>query len=280
MNYIDLHVHTTASDSTASPSLAVEIAAENKIAAIAVTDHDNAGGCEEAMRRGKELGVEVVPGIEISTKYGVSVHILGYYMNMNDRCLKAKLRSIVDDRDERNRRVTELMAADGIPVTYEEMQRRFGDVIGRPHFGQILVENGLCTDVKDAFQHYVGKGMRYYVPRHIIPLDEAVRIIADAGGIPVLAHPFQYKKDDSELRELIDVCMDNGLMGMECFYSGYGPEQTAYLEALAREYRLLVTGGSDFHGENKPYIHLGSGRNGELRVPYSLLEELKKHRKF
>ena len=151
MKRIDLHVHTTASDSTASPAEAVRLAKEAGLSAIAITDHDTVSGYAEAAEAGKKYGVEVVPGIEISTKYGRAVHILGYYIDPDSDKLAPVLEWVVHDRDERNRKMAELMEADGLPVSYEEMHRRFGAVIGRPHFAEVLVELGLAKDIRDAF---------------------------------------------------------------------------------------------------------------------------------
>lgn len=276
MKKIDLHVHTTASDGTATGREVVELAAQSGLAAVAVTDHDTVSGYAEAAKAGAELGVEVVPGIEISTKYGGAVHILGYYIDPNSDKLRPVLDWVVNDRDERNRKMAELMAADGLPVSYDDMRRRFGDVIGRPHFADILVELGMANSVQDAFDRYVEKGQRYYIPRTILPIESAVEIICAAGGVPVLAHPFQYKRDDAGLREIIEYCMAHGLRGMECRYSGYDAEMVAYLERLADEYGLVKTGGSDFHGSNKPHIALGTGIKGNLNVPYEFLSELKR----
>lgn len=276
MKKIDLHVHTTASDGTAAGREVVELAAQSGLAAVAVTDHDTVSGYAEAAKAGAELGVEVVPGIEISTKYGGAVHILGYYIDPNSDKLRPVLDWVVNDRDERNRKMAELMAADGLPVSYDDMRRRFGDVIGRPHFADILVELGMANSVQDAFDRYVEKGQRYYIPRTILPIESAVEIICAAGGVPVLAHPFQYKRDDAGLREIIEYCMAHGLRGMECRYSGYDAEMAAYLERLADEYGLVKTGGSDFHGSNKPHIALGTGIKGNLNVPYEFLSELKR----
>lgn len=271
MREIDLHVHTTASDGTCTPREAVACAAKLGLRAIAITDHDTISGHAEAIAAGKEYGVELVPGIEVSTTYGVAVHILGYYVAE----LVPVLANMVNDRDERNERIAALMAADGLPVSYAEMQKRFGEAIGRPHFGRILVELGLAESVSDAFVRYLGRDMRYFIPRHIVDIDTSVEALVESGGVPVLAHPFQYKKNDAELRELIERCMEHGLRGIECRYSGYDAQQTAYLERLAEEYGLLKTGGSDFHGDNKPHISLGTGIAGELDVPYAWLEALR-----
>ncbi len=271
MREVDLHVHTTASDGTVAPRELVRRAAEMGLRALAITDHDTIFGHAEAMAAGLDYGVEIIPGIEISTKYGTAVHILGYCLED----LVPILGTIVSDRDRRNRKIAELMAADGLPVSYRAMKERFGPAIGRPHFGRLLVEFGLAADVNDAFARYVGKGQKYYIPRTSIDLDSSVEAVAASGGVPVLAHPFQYGRDDAQLRALIKRCMDHGLRGIECRYSGYDAGQTAYLERLAEEYGLLKTGGSDFHGGNKPEICLGSGIRGELAVPYEWLERLK-----
>lgn len=274
MKRIDLHVHTTASDSTASPAEAVRLAKEAGLSAIAITDHDTVSGYAEAAEAGKKYGVEVVPGIEISTKYGRAVHILGYYIDPDSDKLAPVLEWVVHDRDERNRKMAELMAADGLPVSYEEMHRRFGAVIGRPHFAEVLVELGLAKDIRDAFDRYVEKGQKYYLPRNFLSIERSIEIIREAGGVPVLAHPFQYKLDDAGLRELIEHCMESGLQGMECRYSGYSVEQSKYLGCLAEKYGLIKTGGSDFHGDNKRHISIGTG-TGHLEVPYKYLEKLR-----
>lgn len=275
MKLIDLHAHTTASDGTATPRALAELALRQGLSAVAITDHDTVLGYPELEKAGKELGIETVPGIEISTKFHRAVHILGYYIDPHSPELEPVLNWVVEDRDKRNKEMCRLMAADGLPINYEDMKKRFGEVIGRPHFADILVELGLAKNVKDAFDRYVEKGQRYYVGRTILPIERAIEIIRLSGGVPVLAHPFQYKLDDPGLRELIEYCMAQGLRGMECRYSGYGPEQSAYLEALAEEYGLIKTGGSDYHGSNKPRICMGSGIEGNLQVPYEWLERLK-----
>lgn len=278
MSRIDLHVHTTASDGTCPPAEAVELAARQGLTAIAITDHDTVLGYREASAAGERLGIEVIPGIEISTKYDRAVHILGYYIEPESKSLEPVLNWIVEDRDKRNRKMAEMMAADGLPVSYEMMHERYGAVIGRPHFAEMLVELGLASSVQDAFDRFVEKGQKYYQPRTILPIDQAVEIVVNAGGVPVLAHPYQYRMDDALLRELIEHCMGFGLRGIECRYTGYTEEMVAYLESLAREYGLIRTGGSDFHGTNKPHIALGRGL-GKLSVPDEYLMELKEEAK-
>ncbi len=274
MKRIDLHVHTTASDGTCSPSEVVRLAKEKGLAAIAITDHDTVSGYAEAAKAGEELGVEVVPGIEISTRYLGPVHILGYYLDTKSPVLNEVSEWLVKDRDRRNRKIVSLMQADGLQVSYEQMQERFGAVIGRPHFAKLLMEMGLAESINDAFARFVERGQKYYASRNFLPIERSIRLIREAGGVPVLAHPFQYKLEDAQLRDLIALCIKNGLMGMECRYSGYSEEQIEYLLALAKEYALIPTGGSDFHGSVKPHIALGDGTGG-LEVPYRFLTGVK-----
>lgn len=274
MKTIDLHIHTTASDGTESPAEAVRRARELGLGAIAITDHDTVSGCAEAVSEGQKLGLEVVPGVELSSRYGRTIHILGYFLRTNSPALTRVLDGVVAERDARNRKMAAMMAADGIPIDYEEMHRRFGPVIGRPNFGQILVELGRASSVQDAFDRFIEKGQRYYLPRKMISIERSVEVIREAGGVPVLAHPFQYRLEESALRQLIEHCMDHGLLGLECRYSLYDEEQSQYLLSLASEYGLIPTGGSDFHGSNKPQIALGTGK-GDLAVPAAWLEPLR-----
>ena len=274
MKRIDLHVHTTASDGTCTPTEVVHLAKEKGLAAIAITDHDTVAGYDEAAKAGEELGIEVVPGIEISTRYLGPVHILGYYLDPDSAGLTEVSSWLVKDRDRRNERIVALMRADGLDVDYERMRERFGAVIGRPHFAKMLVEMGIAQSINDAFARFVERGQKYYVARNFLPIERSIRLIRESGGVPVMAHPFQYKLNDAQLRELIGLCIKNGLMGMECRYSGYSEEQCRYLLSLAKEYALIPTGGSDFHGSVKPHIALGDGTGG-LCVPYRFLQGVK-----
>ena len=274
MNQIDLHVHTTASDGTASPAQVMRMARDLGLKAVAITDHDTVSGCAEAAEEGRALGVEAVPGVELSSRYGTTIHILGYFLRTESPALTRVLEAIVAERDERNRRMAAKMAADGIPVDYDQMLRRFGRVVGRPNFGQMLVELGLASSVQDAFDRFIEKGQPYYLPRKMISIERSVEVIREAGGVPVLAHPLQYRLEEPALRQLIEHCMDHGLLGMECRYSRYDEGQSHYLLRLAREYGLTPTGGSDYHGTNKPEIALGSGM-GSLEVPAEWLENLR-----
>ena len=218
-----------------------------------------------------------MPGIEISTKFRAAVHILGYYIDVNAPALGEVLEWMHRDREERNVKLCAMLREVGVDIDIERMHERFGDLVGRPHFAEIMIENGMARDINDAFERLLNKNKPFFIPRQFLSIERSVEIIREAGGIPVLAHPFQYRLDDAGLRELIGHCMDSGLEDIECRYTGYGPDMCAYLESLAAEYGLARTGGSDFHGAHKSDIRLGEGR-GELEVPYAFLEELRARR--
>ncbi len=272
MKYVDLHIHTTASDGSFSSAAVVTMAKEAGYAAIAVTDHDNTGGLPEAIAAGARLGVEVVPGIELSTAYaGGEVHILGYFIDPTADSLSDLLETALLHREERNTRICAVLRAAGIDVTMEELRAKFpGAVLGRPHIGQVMAQKGYVSDVKQAFREYLGKGARCYVPKVNMPMEQAVSRILRAGGLPVLAHPYQYELGDAGLRTLIEAAIGYGIVGMECVYSKYDAAQSAVLLALAAEYGLCPTGGSDFHGASKPDITIGT-----TKAPYGYLEGLK-----
>lgn len=274
---IDLHIHTTASDGSMSPSEAVALAKEKGLAAIAVTDHDTAEGVAEALAAGGKMAVEVVPGIEISVDYrGCGVHILGYFIDPHAEALEELLDWVVAERERRNGEIAAAMAADGLPVSLGLLHEKYPDsIIGRPHFAQCLVENGLVNSVKEGFDKYLSPGGRYYRKRQYIPIERAFDVIHRSGGKAVFAHPFQYGFSHEELLELTALLKSLGAVGIECIYSGYAPKQVEYLKGISEDFGLCVTGGSDFHGAGKPHIAMGSGTGG-MEVPYELLEKLKR----
>ncbi len=272
MSNIDLHMHTTASDGSVLPEEMPIMAKAYGLSAIAITDHDTVEGFAAAKAAGDRAGIEVIPGIEFGTKYKSSVHILGYFIDTENAALIDELQFIVFDRDNRNLAVIHKMQNDGIDVDYIEMKKRFGKVIGRPHIAQILIEAGLAESTQDAFAHLVGKGMRYYMPRETMPIERCIELIKNAGGLAVLAHPYEYKDD---VDDLITHCIDLGIDGIECRHSSHNRKQMAYLEQFADEHGLLKTGGSDFHGYDvKPDISPGTGK-GQVSVPYEWLDKLK-----
>ena len=271
MRRVDLHVHTTASDGAMTPSEVVSYARDLGLHAIAITDHDTAAGLGEALEAGARLGLEVVPGIELSVDYqGHGIHLLGYFLDPDAPALRELLAWVVAERRARNRQMAEAMQADGIDIRLAQLEQAHPDaVIGRPHFAQELTALGLAADVDDAFRRYLNKDCPYFRRRTYIPMDRAFQAIRAAGGKAVMAHPLQYPMDPSARRELITLLRDKGALGLECIYTGYDPGQTADLTALAAAYGLCVTGGSDFHGPSRP------NRLGLPEVPYRCLEELK-----
>lgn len=279
MQTIDLHTHSTFSDGSCTPTEILQRAHEKGLAALAVTDHDNVGGVAEAMNAGEALDIEVIPGVEFGSGYrGRSIHLLGYLFDPDEENLRDTIDSVQNARVERNEVIASRMRADGIPVTVEELIRKHGTTsIGRPHFAKVFVEHGKAESVRDAFQKFLNPGRAYYYPRTFIPLAQAAGVLRHAGGVPVLAHPFQYRFTEEERQEWLQYCRSIGIEGLECRYSGYDGEQTAYLDAMAEKYGFCRTGGSDFHGTFKPDIDIGTGK-GSLAVPLSFLEELKQRR--
>ncbi len=269
---IDLHTHSFESDGSQPPR---ELVAEAKAAglrAVALTDHDTALGLTEALEAGREFGIEVVPGIELSVEYrGHGIHILGYFLEGNTEKMQPLSDWIISEREERNRHIVSLMQRDGLPVDLEEMHAHFpGSIVGRPHFARRLMELGLARSVDEAFKLYLDPGKKYYKTRTYIPMDLAFETLNTCRAKAVFAHPLQYRFSNARLRELTELLVSHGLAGVECIYTGYSEEDIAYLKALAAEYGLTVTGGSDYHGSIKPEIKLGA-----LDVGYEMLERLK-----
>ena len=277
MNRIDLHIHTNISDGSETPEGAVRYAKEHDICAIAITDHDTTNGVKRAMAEGEKLGVEVVSGLELGCGwYGREVHMLGYDVDPDNAELKATLDWIVEDRNERNRKMVELMKSDGIDIDLDRLHEEHpGSIIGRPHFALCLVRAGLAESVQDAFTKLIDPGRKYYIRRSFLTVEEAVEKIHSAGGKAVIAHPRQYRMNEEQLNELFTRAKDAGVSGVECRYSGYSPVEVAFYEKLAKAYGFCITGGSDWHGRHKPHIEMGSGIDGELCASYELLENLR-----
>jgi predicted metal-dependent phosphoesterase TrpH len=274
---IDLHLHTTASDGTLSPTEIVRYAKQKRLEAIAITDHDTVEGVEEALLASKENGIEVVPGIEISAEYpNGTLHILGYYIDFKDKPFLEQLAVLQKARSERNPRIARKLQELGLDIGYEEVQQEAGTgQVGRPHFAQVLVKKGFVHNIQEAFEKYLKKGASAYMDKFRFQVQDAITSILDSGGIPVLSHPFTLNcRDEQELTFLIERWMDFGLQGIEVYYSEHNASQTRLYEKIADQYNLLTTGGSDFHGNNIQGIDLGSGRKN-LDIPYTILDRLK-----
>ncbi|MCD7770068.1 MAG: PHP domain-containing protein [Oscillospiraceae bacterium] len=274
---IDLHIHTTASDGTDSPRQVVELAHSLGLRAIAITDHDSVAGVVQAREAGAELGVEVVAGIEVSADYkGNRAHILGYFIDPDSPALAPAVNWAVNERETRNEKIVGAMEADGFDISLDRLRAAYPDaVLGRPHMAEWLMNKGYVSSIKEAFDRYLGEGMPYYRPRERMPMAQAMEVIAQAGGVPVLAHPFQYGYDEEERIAFIRAVMAAGCRGLEAYYSEHSPAQRQWLMERAAEYGLKVSGGSDYHGSRKPHIRMGSGIQGGLAVPYEVLEQLR-----
>lgn len=276
---IDLHVHSTASDGTLTPSELVQEAVSRKISAIALTDHDSVSGIEEALEAGKKYNVEVVPGVELSTEYmNTEIHVVGLFIDWHNESLLRQLHAFRDNRDNRNLKMIDRLREEGFSITAEAIYERNPDaVIARPHIARYLVDTNQVKDMQTVFDKYIGDGCKCYVDRMKITPMQAVELIHEAGGTAILAHPCLYKMKRKEIEVMVQEMIAAGLDGIEAVYScNQGSDEKDYREMAAR-YSLLVSGGSDFHGSNKPYIKLGTGK-GNLSVSYELLEQIKKSR--
>ena len=275
---IDLHVHSTCSDGTFTPTELVNYALEKGLAAFALTDHDSVDGLEEAIRYGDRLRTEsnsvpeVVPGIELSSEYhGQDIHVVGLYVDYHDQIFLSKIRDFVESRTNRNQKMCAMLQRAGIPITYEELLAAYPDsVITRAHYAGYMLEKGYVKNRQEAFERYVGDHAPCYIPREKITPTQAVELIRQAGGAPVLAHPILYHMSEEHLDELVRELKEFGLMGIEAVYSTYSPADERHIRGLAKKYDLLVSGGSDFHGTNKPGLDLGTGF-GKLFIPMELL---------
>ena len=278
MKYIDLHTHSTCSDGTFTPSELAAHAAEKGLAAFALTDHDTTDGLAEAAAAAAEYGVEFVPGIEFSTEYqGHDIHIVGLDIDPAEEELAAKLRSFRANRDVRNEEMLALLrTVGGFTITMEDLKNAYGEntVITRAHFGRWLFEHGCVKSISEAFDRYLGDGCPCFVEKKKTRPQTAVRLILGAGGIPVLAHPLLYHLSPEELEQLVRELKGYGLAALEAVYSSNIGMDESNMRRLARKMNLKVSGGSDFHGKNKPLIDLGSGR-GNLKIPYTVLENLR-----
>ena len=279
---IDLHVHSDHSDGTLSPEELVTLAVQTGLSAFALTDHDTVSGIKRAKKAaslaatGSTSGLTVISGTEISAAYQKrDIHILGLFIDETSPVLIHALEEAVDARDRRNELMAERFRALGIPLTLEELRRLNPDtVITRAHFAKYLIEHHHVKNSEEAFKRYLNYDAPCFVPREYMQPELAISLILQAGGIPVLAHPLLYKLPPAELEALIKRLKNAGLAGLEVYYSsntGFD-EQICY--SLATRFDLLMTGGTDFHGANKPNLYLGTGRNHNLNIPDTLLEPL------
>lgn len=263
---MDLHVHTIASDGEYTPAEVVTMAKEKNVGVLAVTDHDTIDGLAETLLWGDKLGVTVIPGVELNAKHTEELHILGYGFRQNHPDLEAACQWLRQGRKARAERIIHWLQSQGVALTLPEVKRfAQGHQLGRPHFARALVEKGYAQSVEEAFDRYLSGEDFARIEREKLSAEAAVKLIVQAGGIAVLAHPLSLKLDSAGLEEYVSELQSYGLRGMECYYSANTPEWTTACLQIAERHQLLVTGGSDFHGEmTKRGVQIGSGRDGNL----------------
>lgn len=272
MKQVDLHVHSNKSDGSFTPKELVDYALDKRLCAFALTDHDTTDGLDEAISYAKDKPIEVVPGIEFSTEYeGRDIHVLGLYIRYKDPVFQKKIQSFVDSRIKRNEKMCRNLQEAGIDISYEKLLKTYPDaVITRAHYAAFLTDNGYVSSRADAFSKYVGDHCKYFVPREKVTPSQAVELILQAKGVPILAHPPLYHMGKEKLDTLVSTLKNVGLAGIEAIYSTYNNQDTRDMMDLAKKYDLLLSGGSDFHGANKPGLDMAVGY-GKLFVPEEIL---------
>lgn len=281
---IDLHTHTYESDGTYSPQELVEAAVGIHLEALGISDHDTFAGYDAAVPLAEAAGLELVCGIELSTKLSIdgcrksrSVHMLGYFLDAPAAPeFRAWLARLPQSRRERNARLAERLQSLGVSITLAEVERLGRSLTGRPHFARVLLHKGYVATLQEAFDRYLAEGAEAYVEREEPDIAEGIGRIVKAGGLASLAHPVRLFSGDREAFENMLASMrEMGLGAIEATHSDHAPEDVQFYLELARRYGLAITGGSDFHGANKPAIRLGTGINGNVCVGRELLDDLR-----
>jgi len=266
----DFHTHSNASDGSYSPGDLVKLAADSGVTTMALTDHDTISGVGEAVAAGKQYNVTVIPGVEISIDFSPGVmHVCGYYLDIDNPELQAGLNFVQEARRNRNPKIIEKLNALGLDITLDEVKAVAGtDQVGRPHFTKVLIQKGYVQNTQEAFDKYLAKGAPAYMDKQRLPLDHAVAMIKAAGGVAVLAHPIQLKLNSwEEYSEKIAELKNAGIEGLEAFNSYQSEAENQQFYKIARELDMLITGGSDFHGEIKPKVKLGQfGKNIPIKI--------------
>ena len=276
---IDLHAHTTASDGSLTPAELVGKAHALGLTALAVTDHDTLAGLAEARAAARGIGLDLVPGVELSVEDDAGrFHLLGYGFDPGNDALAQTLITLRRSRAARNEQMAQKMAALGLPVTMDDVRAEAGEdaqVIARPHFARALIKKGVVTSVAEAFDKYLSTGKPLYLPKEVLTPHDAIALIHGAGGVAVMAHPGLVPLDEAALADRLEsLAREDGLDGLEAYYSQHSPADTDRFLALAAHLGLLVTGGSDFHGIAKPHVPLGVVFNGKPASP-TLLNDLR-----
>ena len=269
---IDLHVHSQHSDGTSPPDL-IDLASRSGLSCISITDHDTVSGLQSAVQYSANSDVRLITGLEISVDEP-RAHILGYGIDHDDPRLCGALERIAESRDNRNPRIVQRLQQLGYGVTMEDVEAQSeGGIIGRVHIARALADRGYFADIDAVFDNLIGRGRPAYVDRERLTAKEGIALIRDAGGVAVLAHPGLLSEDPAEITQIVSSLMECGLQGIEAMYTEHSRELTRFLIDLATAKNLVWTGGTDFHGENKPEIRLGIGR-GDIVVPDEVAERL------
>lgn len=272
---IDLHCHSSCSDGSDSPEQLPLLAERVGLSALALTDHDTLEGLPPFLALQSKVRTRLIPGIELSCRFlNMEVHLLGLFLNPDHEALQAHVQKLQERRHDRNKRMAQRLHALGVSLTLEEVTRFSPSrLVSRAHFAKALVHHGQAGSRQDAFARFIGDGRPAHVPFEPLSFEEACRWIKAADGVPVLAHPGRSAVRNFRWDEALKDLQAMGLEGIEAIYSEYGAREEAYFLDLARSLGLAASGGSDYHGDMKPGISLGTGR-GALRVPDAFLAEL------
>jgi len=268
---IDLHMHSTFSDGTYTPEELALLGKRRRIRVMSLTDHDTVSGVSRFLRECTRQGLRGIPGVELSAEAPYTLHILGYAFDPASGNLAEKLEILRQAREERNDHILEKLKGLNMPLTLEDVLREAGgEVIGRPHFAKAMVRRGYVRSPDEAFARYLERGKPAYVSRDRLSPEECLRLIREARGVPVLAHPMQTKLDDQELEILLKKLKDQGLWGLESLYAMHSPEQQLHYLRMGDRVGLYPTGGSDFHGNNRTGRSLGISFE-ETSLPWARL---------
>ncbi len=253
---LDLHTHTTVSDGSFSPNAILAKAADQKLEYFSITDHDSIDALDQIAEIPK--GINFINGVEISAEFPRTLHILGYGFDPANEKLRTALQELQDFRKHRNAKMLQKLGQNGFPISQKELEiEAKGEIVGRPHFANLMHKKGYVNSYQQAFDLYLDKGKPFYMNKKRLAPKLAIELILQAGGIPVIAHPYQTRLNDQDLEILIKELKDYGLLGIEVFYSQHSEDQVEKYLYFAKKYDLLITAGSDFHGTNKPHILLG-----------------------
>lgn len=274
--FTDLHTHSKASDGTKSPAELVCIAKAAGLKSIALTDHDTIEGLAEFKEAGAKYGIETISGIEFAAAFkNTELHIVGLFIDENDQSLISSMKYIVNEREERNVKMIKVLERLGVYISLEELENNAGgNIITRAHYANVLTEKGYAQNNDEAFNKYIGTGKPGYVKRETLAPKKCIEVIRNAGGIPILAHATLYGFNYLEIYNIVGEMKEYGLMGMETLYSTFTKNQQNEMTKICQHYNLLMSGGSDYHGDNKPDIAIGKGR-GNLRIPQDFADKMK-----